>query len=169
MRKQVDKVNQSSASVSAPGRKSASADQVFDVIHDIMHLYRGQQYRALREGGHELTHMDTKVLGFFARHPGATQSDLAAHSGRDKAQLARLTRTLRDRGLLEAHADEQDRRSTRLQPTPEGQALFGQVQKQGRRLAAAAAAALSDEERGQLVALLRRLQATLQDAPGTDH
>jgi hypothetical protein len=37
--------------------------------------------------------MEGKVLGFFARHPGATQRDLAQHSGRDKAQLARLIKS----------------------------------------------------------------------------
>ena len=63
MRKQVDKVNQSDAVL---------PNEVFETIHDIMHLYRARQYRALRVGGHDLTHMDAKVLGFFARRPGAT-------------------------------------------------------------------------------------------------
>jgi hypothetical protein len=35
--------------------------------------------------------MEGKVLGFFARHPGATQRDLAQHSGRDKAAVATLS------------------------------------------------------------------------------
>lgn len=153
MRKQVDKVNQIAA---------ASAEEVFETIHDIMHLYRARQYRALRDGGHDLTHMDTKVLGFFARHPGATQSDLAAHSGRDKAQLARLIRGLRDRGLLEARLDEEDRRSTRLQATAEGMALFDHLHRQGAQLSGVAVADLKLDERAQLVSLLRRVRERLQ-------
>jgi DNA-binding MarR family transcriptional regulator len=49
--------------------------------------------------------MEGKVLGYFCRHPGNTQSDLAQHSGRDKAQLTRLIARLKEAGLLEARAD----------------------------------------------------------------
>lgn len=159
MRKQVDKVNQDD---------NASADEVFETIHDIMHLYRSRQYRALREGGHDLTHMDTKVLGFFARRPGATQSDLAAHSGRDKAQLARLIRGLRDRGLLEARVDEEDRRSTRLQATAEGLAVFAHLQRQRILLSGVAIADLEDDERMHLISLLRRVHERLESESETD-
>src|SRR5215469_14992448 len=85
-------------------------DDVLELIHTVMHQYRARQYRLLKEGPHDITHMDGKVLGFFNRHPGATQSDLAQHSGRDKAQLARLIKGLRERELLRAEADEHDRR-----------------------------------------------------------
>ena len=40
-------------------------------------------------------------MGFFARHPGATLSDLAAHSGRDKVQLIALLGRLK--ANLDAH------------------------------------------------------------------
>ncbi|RYE93689.1 MAG: MarR family transcriptional regulator, partial [Oxalobacteraceae bacterium] len=79
-----------------------------------MHLYRTQQHRSLRGAQHDLAHMEIKVLGFFARHPGGSPSDLVAHSGRDKAQVARQIRALRERGLLDVQADELDRRSSRL-------------------------------------------------------
>jgi DNA-binding MarR family transcriptional regulator len=140
-----------------------SASAVFDAIHDIMHLYRAQQYRALRDGPHDLTHMEAKVLGYFMRHPGATQSDLTAHSGRDKAQLARLIRGLRDKGLLEAAVDEADRRSTRLRVSEAGKAIARTVQKRGEQLAQLAAAGLDDGERRQLLALL----AKVRDSFGT--
>ena len=81
MRKSVDQVNQSA--------EVRDAD-VLELIHTVMHQVRSLQYRVLRDGPHDITHMDSKVLGFFGRHPGATQSEVAAHSGRDKAQLARL-------------------------------------------------------------------------------
>jgi DNA-binding MarR family transcriptional regulator len=154
MRKQVDIVNQ------PPGKL---ADEVFESIHSIMHLYRSRQYRSLRDGPHEITHMENKVLGFFARHPGATQSDLASHSGRDKAQLARLIKTLRDKALLEARVDETDRRSTRLQLSREGQAVFKGLHRQGSRLSAVAVSGLGEDECGQLVALLHRIRANLEN------
>lgn len=135
-----------------------------DTVHAIMHLFRSRQLRRLRDEGHDLAHMEMKVLGFFARRPGATQSDLAAHSGRDKAQLARLIRGLRERGLLDAEADADDRRSTRLRLSGQGRTLFKDLHRHDGRLAEAALAGLSAQERTALQDLLGRVKANLEDA-----
>jgi len=153
MRQSVDLVNQIG---------SAAPDDVIESIHAVMHLFRSQQYRALRGGPHEMTHMDARVLGFFARHPGATQSELAAHSGRDKGQLARLIGGLKERGLLQAQPDESDRRSLHLSLTAQGRAVHQGLQRRARRLADIAVAGLSDDERAQVVTLLRRIGANLE-------
>ncbi|MDM0115477.1 MarR family transcriptional regulator [Variovorax sp. J22R133] len=153
MRKPIDNVNH---------KDVAPENEVLDLIHAVMHQYRSQQYRVLRDGPHDVTHMDSKVLGFFGRHPGATQSDLAQHSGRDKAQLARLIKGLRDRALLEATVDEGDRRNVRLTLTPEGAAIQRTLQRQARKLSAQAVDGLSDAERAQLVALLGKVNDNLR-------
>jgi DNA-binding MarR family transcriptional regulator len=153
MRKQVDQVNQSSRQ---------AGGEVLETIHAIMHLYRSQQHRSLRDGQHDLAHMEAKVLGFFARHPAATPSDLVAHSGRDKAQVARLIRSLRERGLLDAQADEADRRSTRLSLSDQGRELYTALHRNDGKLAEAAMAGMSDEEASILLGLLGRLRANLE-------
>ncbi|MFC5460560.1 MarR family winged helix-turn-helix transcriptional regulator [Massilia niabensis] len=155
MKEQVDKVNQN------PAR---TAQDVFEVLHSIMHLHRSRQFRAPLMGEGELTHMEGKVLGFFARHPDATLSDLVAHSGRDKAQVTRLIRALRERGLLDAQADALDRRSTRLRLSAAGEALQAQLHAEGAIAAEQALDGLEDAERRQLLALLERVRASL-DAP----
>ncbi|WP_235579382.1 MarR family winged helix-turn-helix transcriptional regulator [Pseudorhodoferax sp. Leaf274] len=126
-----------------------------------MHQFRSQLFQALRQGEHELTHMESKVLGFYARRPGATQSDLAQHTGRDKAQLARLIKGLRERGLLQGEADAADRRNVRLQLTAEGLAIQRALRAQAKALEAQAVVGLADEEKAQLLALLRRVQGNL--------
>ena len=131
-----------------------------------MHQFRSQLFQALRQGTHEITHMESKVLRFFARHPGATQSDLVQHTGRDKAQLARLIKGLRERGLLNAVADEADRRNLRLTPTDEGLAIQHALQGQARALEAQAVAGLAAADKAQLLALLRRVQANLAAGKG---
>ena len=156
MRKSIDNVNH---------KGEATDDDVLELVHTLMHQYRSQQYRALRDGPHAITHMDSKVLGFFGRRPGATQSDLAQHSGRDKAQLARLIKGLRDRGLLAAEADPIDRRNLRLTLTADGVGVQRALQLQARRLGARAVAGLGAAEREQLRALLKRVSANL-DAEG---
>lgn len=153
MRKQVDEVNQKSGS---------PASEVMESVHTIMHLYRSRQQRSLRAEEHELAHMEVKVLGFFARHPGAAQSDLVAHSGRDKAQVARLIRGLRERGLLHAEADAADRRSARLSLSDEGRALYAALHRHDGKLAAQALAGLSADEQAALLGLLARVRANLE-------
>lgn len=153
MRKSVDKVNQS---------PRARADDVLELIHHVMHQVRSRQYQVLRDGAHELTHLESKVLGFFDRHPGATQRELAQHSGRDKAQLARLIKGLRDRDLLSAESDTSDRRNLRLTLSPQGQALQAALRQQADHVAQQALAGLSATERQQLAEGLRRIGANLE-------
>ena len=152
MPKSIDNVNHKPAS---------PEDDVLESIHTVMHQYRSQQYRVLRDGPHDITHMESKVLGYFGRQPGATQSDLAQHSGRDKAQLARLIKSLRERGLLRAEADEADRRNLRLTLSAEGQAVQHTLQQQARQLGASAVAGFSAQEHQTLLALLQRVQNNL--------
>jgi len=155
MQKQVDVVNQSPA---------IRVDDVLESVHAVMHLFRARQYRALKDGAQELGHMEGKALGFFDRHPGATQRDLVQRSGRDKGQVARLIASLRERGLLEASADENDRRSVRLALSPAGREVLAALQIQGRQLSALAVKGLSADERQQLSALLARVRGNLESA-----
>ena len=157
MPQSIDNVNQSAPSPGRPARD----DDVLEAIHQLMHQYRAQQYRVLRDGPHGITHMESKVLGFFGRRPGATQSDLAQHSGRDKAQLARLIKGLRDRGLLDAQPDETDRRNLRLSLSADGQRVQAVLHEQARRLGQRAVAGLSPAEHRQLLALLQRVKGNL--------
>jgi len=137
---------------------------VLELIHTVMHQYRSQQFQALRHGAHDITHMESKVLAYFARHASATQSDLARDSGRDKAQLARLIKGLRDRGLLAAIADESDRRHVHLSLTPEGNAILRELQTQATRLTSRAISGFSQQEQAQLSALLQRVKQNLDHA-----
>ena len=155
MRKSIDLVNQK-------GEPPHTAEAVFEAVHSVMHLYRAEQYRALRDGPQALTHMDGKVLGYFARHPGATQKDLAEHSGRDKGQLARLIGGLRERGLLDARTDDADRRNIRLQLKAEGRSMQQALERRARKLSEHAVAGMSADERRQLVALLPKMGANLK-------
>lgn len=157
MQKQVDQVNQNSI---------LGATEIVESMHAILHLFRTQQHRSLREAQHDLAHMEVKVLGFFARHPGGSPSDLVAHSGRDKAQVARLIRGLRERGLLDAEADATDRRSTRLRLSEAGRSLYAALHSHDGELAEAALAGMSMQECATLRELLARVRANLEAGPG---
>lgn len=151
MIKMVDKVNNIPA-----------ADQVFDAIHVVMHLYRSGHMQMLREDLHHLTHMDTRVLSYFYHHPNTTQSDLVAHSKKDKAQLTRLVHGLRKKGYLLAAEDQQDRRSVRLHLSPEGKMLQEQLQILQTKRMEQAVHGLSEAQCNELVSLLRIIQTNLE-------
>ena len=151
-----DKVNHSHA-----GRADTPSPSILELVHTIMHQYRTRQFQALRDGQHELTHMEAKVLGYFGHHPGATQSDLSRHSGRDKAQLARLITALRERGLLQGEADTADRRNTRLSLTEAGTAIQQAAQGEAEKLNAQALRSLGTKEREMLLGLLMMVKDNL--------
>ncbi len=152
MRKTNDNVNHS---------QENHEDGVLDLIHTVMHQYRSMQYQALRDGPHDITHMEGKVLSYFGHYPGSTQSDLAKHSGRDKAQLARLIKGLRDQGLLDAVADEADKRNVRLTLTIDGQGVLTTLRQQAKRLNTLALKDMTSNEQQELLQLLRRVQVNL--------
>ncbi len=161
MPKSIDNVNHEGDACSAPS--SATPDDALELMHAVMHALRATQHRLLRHGPHDLTPMDARVLGFFGRRPGATQSDLAEHSGRDKAQLARLIKGLRERGLLQGEVDAEDRRNMRLRLTAEGRTIHRALQHQARRMGTRAVAGMTAAEHAQLVALLQRMHANLAE------
>ena len=146
-------------------RSQGFVEEVFEIIHSITHLYRPRQFCTAGQNEDELTYMESKVLGFFAHRPNTTLSDLVAHSGRDKAQLTRLIKSLRERGLLEAQPDVLDRRCTRLRPSAAGKAVHAQFQRHGALATEQALAGLEEGERRQLVALLARVRANLNAVP----
>lgn len=154
MRETVDYVNQSSG--------DASPEAVFEALHELMHLHRVQRQRAIEAAGLGVSPMEARVLGFFAHHPGATLTDLVAHSGRDKSQLARLIGSLRERGLLDARPDEHDRRNLRLAVTPEAEAIHRAMRTQMRRMARSALADMDEDERASLLASMRKLAQRLR-------
>jgi DNA-binding MarR family transcriptional regulator len=133
-----------------------------ELVHQVMHQVRALQRQALREEGDgDVTPMEARVLGFFARHPGATLKELSEHSGRDKAQLARLIKGLRERGWLSGEADEADRRNQRLTLTPEGQAVHGRLRAVVQRIATRSAAGMPAADRHRLCELLGQLRDNL--------
>lgn len=140
-----------------------AATQVLETVHAVMHRLRARHHRNLRDAELGVTPMEARVLGFFARQPGATLTELAEHAGRDKGQLARLVQGLRDRGLLEAAADARDRRLTRLTPSSQARSLLDALQRQRRREAAAAVAGFSRTDCDTLLGLLARVRRNLED------
>ena len=152
-RHKVDKINNNSEEIS---------EEVFESIHKLMHLIRSEQYRVLRDSPYKLTHMEGKMLGYFYHHPGASLRDLVAHTGRDKGQLARTIKTLKEQGLLQAEADPDDRRSQRLSLTEAGQQVHESLIGQLQHLTKIAVHDMSEADCEHLLTLLGKVRDNLE-------
>ena len=132
--------------------------EVLDRLHTLMHGLRRHLQDAVRHDGEGLGPMEARCLGYFMRHDGHTQSDLVQHSGRDKAQIARIVKALHERGLLQSRPDPDDGRSQRVSATAAGQALQRKMQQHRARFEKTLLAGLQERERATLLSLLDRLQ-----------
>ncbi|PTT89322.1 MarR family transcriptional regulator [Pelomonas sp. HMWF004] len=132
-------------------------------MYRLTHRLRVLQTQHARAAVDGLTLQETRVLGYFARHGGGTQSELAAHSGRDRAQIARVVGRLRELDLLQADPAGEDRRQIQLRLSPQGQDLWAALSEANAQLSARITGELSAQERQQLTQLLGKL---LQALPG---
>jgi DNA-binding MarR family transcriptional regulator len=155
---QVDNVNRTAAATASPVDAGA---EVGEKLHALVHRMRRHLQHALRDRADSGTPMEWRALGFFARHPDACARDLVEHSGRDKAQVARLVRMLIDRGLLEATAAPHDQRLQQLRLTSAGRHESRRLQKQRELIDQRMLAGLDDAEQQRLCELLDRMQDAL--------
>ena len=79
---------------------SSIAAEVFEVLHDLLHLFRARLLESLEAVQPGLTFNEFRILMHTGRHPGITQKELVEHSHTDKAQMARTMRRKRKARLL---------------------------------------------------------------------
>lgn len=126
-----------------------NGEHVLEVIHQLMHIYRSEQYQSRHVD--QLTHLEGKVLRYFANHPGSTLKELGESFLRDKGQLAKLINSLKQRGYLSARSDELDKRQIRLELTKEGSQVQKQLRLRTQQLAQKACQGLSYKKREELI------------------
>ncbi|MBL4803125.1 MAG: MarR family transcriptional regulator [Emcibacter sp.] len=139
-------------------------DIIAEEIHLLRRLFKTRQYRAYTGVLSDLVYMGGQLLDYIGRYPGATQSDLVVHFHRDKGQVAKLIRGLRERGMVETEVDKADRRSLRLHLTAKGYKTNADVQRERRKVVQLGLVGISDADQKQLVTLLRRVKRNLEEA-----
>jgi DNA-binding MarR family transcriptional regulator len=114
----------------------------------------------------ELTPPQAGVLRRLGQFPGQSQRGLADALGMHPPRLVALIDELEDRGLVARDRDPDDRRNYAISLTDEGQRVLAKLSAVAREHERAITAALDDDERAQLLALLRRLAEEQALAPG---
>ena len=80
--------------------KTSAQAELLDRLHLLVSIFHRRMHEAVREDGEGLAPMEARTLRFLAHHEGSTQRDMAQHTGRDKAQSARIVKTLLERGRI---------------------------------------------------------------------
>ncbi len=106
------------------------------------------------------------ILQLVAREPGQSQQALARKLGIPPNRLVGLIDELEARDLLRRERTPADRRAFALTLTPAGEEMVARVRALGAEHEAEVTAALDDDERAALGALLRRIADEQGLAPG---
>jgi DNA-binding MarR family transcriptional regulator len=114
----------------------------------------------------ELTPPQAGVLRRLGQFPGQSQRGLADALGMHAPRLVALIDELEDRGLVARDRDPDDRRNYAISLTEAGRRKLAGLAGVAYEHELAITAALDDDERAQLLALLRRLAAEQDLAPG---
>lgn len=141
---------------------SSIAADVFEVLHDLLHLFRARLLESLEAVQPGLTFNEFRILMHTGRHPGITQKELVEHSHTDKAQMARTLAQLQDKGWLERSASEADKRVRCLQLSAQGQQLFDQLRHRREQIATELLSDFPEAQQGLLHELLLQAKDSAQ-------
>jgi DNA-binding MarR family transcriptional regulator len=114
----------------------------------------------------DLDPAQTGVLHLIARAPGQSQQALADRLGVAPSRVVALVDGLEGRGLLARQRSAADRRNYELHLTSDGERLLMRLREVAKAHEADVTAALSAEERSQLVGLLQKVADQQGLTPG---
>lgn len=147
---------------------SETALQIFDTLHELLHLFRREIRHDLESTNEELTFGELRILVYIGRAPDCTQKSLVEHSRTDKAQIARTIAQLENKGLITRSRKPQDRRVHLLHLSPTGADIFARLNARraavARRLLAQYPAPLQQ----QLLQLLLQARAHVYQQDDSD-
>ena len=138
--------------------RAIESDFLF-LIYDVAQLVRRHADKRARM--HGMTRAQWAVLARLEREPGITQSRLATLTDVEPITIGRLVDRLEANGLIERHADRDDRRIWRLTLTRKSAAILRQIAAFRRELHEDMAQGLDDASLGTLVDCLQRMRGNL--------
>ncbi|PXW97416.1 DNA-binding MarR family transcriptional regulator [Sphaerotilus hippei] len=127
---------------------------------------KGRMRQCLLDAGETLAPMHLRILGQCLHQPGVSQQVLAQATGRDKGQIARLTRELVDQGLLTREVDPHDRRSLQLRVTDAGRAACGRFAHHEQAMAARMFGTMPVQDLERFIAQLTEVRSRLDAEAG---
>lgn len=102
------------------------------------------------------------TLTLIARNPGISQTELSHANGRDKSSLTPVVEDLVRRGLVERKRTRADRRTYRLNLTPDGKAALTMLTRCARRHERALDGIIGKRDRTRFLHILKRIAAEIE-------
>ena len=116
-----------------------------------------------------LTIPEWRLIAVIAEGEGLTQQALGLATRMDKVTVSRAAIALVERGLMQRHANPEDRRSHLLRLTDDGHTLYASVAPKALDLEQRIFAGFSGAEVEQFVAMLRRIDTVTIDLVQDSH
>jgi DNA-binding MarR family transcriptional regulator len=101
---------------------------------------------------------DWRVMAVLARLPGSSAQELVGWTRMDKVAVSRGVSRLLERGLLQKHMSEQDRRRSELRLSEQGEQVYRDIVPMARGYEASLLETISAEHRQLLDEILADLQ-----------
>ncbi len=151
----------------APRRVPEALDQALGFnLYQVALLFRRDLMRALSQ--HRLTPEQWQILvALEERSEGLKQNEVAALTMKDKHSVSRILARMEAAGWVERASDPVDGRAIMVQRTPKSRKALKPMQRSLDTHFRRVNGALSLGERQQLLGLLRRLRAELEDEEPT--
>ena len=108
-------------------------------------------------GAYEVTSLQFAIMQALVDEPGADQISIAQRVALDAATSGSVIMRLEERGWLHREASPIDKRRKLLWLTPQGQKMAIEMKKPARKVQQRLLSTLTDDERQQLVSLLKRV------------
>lgn len=121
--------------------------------------------RALIDSGLDLNFSQFRVLKALSACEKTTSSELARQVDHDAGALTRMLDRLQEKGYVRRKPRDDDRRVVDICLTDAGRMLWTTIRKCADEVSALALSNLNTAERDQLLNLLKRVQATLDNIP----
>ena len=120
--------------------------------------------RSERLQNFDLTPGQSETLQFFCKNAGSTATDLKGHLNISHQAARNMAARLMAKGLLSSSFSEEDGRSKRIFPTPEGERVYRALIADGSDAGEDLFSALSLPEKEELNRLLDKLNRVIEKA-----
>jgi DNA-binding MarR family transcriptional regulator len=108
-------------------------------------------------GSYEVTSLQFAIMQALVDEPGSDQITVAQRVALDAATSGSVIMRLEERGWLRREASPTDKRRKLLWLTPEGEKMAMEMKKPARKVQQRLLGNLSDAEREQFIAMLKRI------------
>ncbi len=147
---------------------AGTRDELTDAVLGLSRALVGIALRSVAEESTDLTLVQFRALATLSDHGRLRVADLATHLGVNSSTATRMASRLRRKGLISRTADAEDRRATRLEITPAGEAVVRAVTARRQAVISRIARRIAPDRRDAMVEAMQAFTAAAGDGPEQD-